>query len=940
MAVNPLARVYLQLNANFDTICSGQEVTFTASPVDYLTYRFYVNDVLVQNSGANHYTGSGYVDGDRIHVKVTDNNGCTELFSDTVSLTVLPTPVITLASSDPNDTVCIGSAVTFTANPAGYDEYTFFRSNEEVQSGTSNAYAVPDLEDREPVYVMATQDGCVSNMSNLIRTKVTDPLPAPVVNCGAATDSSLVFLWDDVPGAASFQVSVDGGAYAAPSSGSGGLFHKVTGLGEGDTVRLRVRASDGGACGFGLVSAQQTCVAQDCDETGFEAPGDVVVCEGDQVSLAISNIRAADFSITWNNGTPGRDSSYAFAAVNSLTIPVVLTDSTQLHCADFVGQIRVEVIPRPVVSLSSDKGTQICAGEGFTMTASPGSYDNYIFFNNSSILQDGPLNTYTEKQPWHGHYYFVLASDGDCMESSDSLFITVLQPLAVPVVNVESSTTSSITFSWNPVSGASGYMVSINDGIFQIPSSGLGGTTHVVSGLSPGEAATAVIMALGSGACGNSELSQPAYGFAENCSPIGFSLDTDFAICEGDSVFLHVKSITLDHFTLTWGLEAPGTVTTRWVKPPSDTTIQLVVRNTDEPVCPGKIALVQIAVDQVPAKLTVTSSDPNDSICETQTLKFTATPTGYGLYQFYNEYMLVQQSISNTYSTSQWESGQGLKVRARNGGCTGPFSDPIHTFVQDKLATPEVNCGKTTDTSIVFKWDPVADAEGYQVRVNGASLELPSSGATGLTHLLEGLTGGDPATIQVLATGSGPCGNSVISDTITCRAVNCDDYDFAFTPADTMCEGESLTLSISAITLSNYVVSWNGGTPGPATSYTYFGVEDSTITVSVSDPTQPVCRPLTRKIRVTVNPLPLVDLYSTTVGDSLCEGEFVEFFAEPASWATYNFYNHSTLVQSSGNPVLAFDTAINDLDMFVETTHKGCTSVSNAIRTTVLNLPR
>jgi gliding motility-associated-like protein len=63
--------------------------------------------------------------------------------------------------------------------------------------------------------------------------------------------------------------------------------------------------------------------------------------------------------------------------------------------------------------------------------------------------------------------------------------------------------------------------------------------------------------------------------------------------------------------------------------------------------------------------------------------------------------------------------------------------------------------------SITFGWSAVAGAASYQVSVSGGPWILPSSGATGLTHMVTGLTPLDTVSIRVQAIGTIACQTSV-----------------------------------------------------------------------------------------------------------------------------------------------------------------------------------
>jgi gliding motility-associated-like protein len=77
----------------------------------------------------------------------------------------------------------------------------------------------------------------------------------------------------------------------------------------------------------------------------------------------------------------------------------------------------------------------------------------------------------------------------------------------------------------------------------------------------------------------------------------------------------------------------------------------------------------------------------------------------------------------------------------------------------------------STPVSITFSWIAVAGASGYEVSTDGGvTFITPSSGATGLTHTISGLTPSTAVTIVVRATGIVTCQTSV-SDPVTAKTL-------------------------------------------------------------------------------------------------------------------------------------------------------------------------
>src|ERR1035438_9715169 len=161
--------------------------------------------------------------------------GCSNT-SNVITIHIKSVPTVMLSSSNP--TICTVGSITFSALPAGLSNYIFFDGSFNLQSGTSNTYTYNNPPNGHIISVVATNTvGCSSVLSNTIDITVIPHILPPVVNCGTTTSNSVQFIWGAVNGAVSYQVSVNGGAYSAPSSGSSGLTHLISGLNPSDIDR-------------------------------------------------------------------------------------------------------------------------------------------------------------------------------------------------------------------------------------------------------------------------------------------------------------------------------------------------------------------------------------------------------------------------------------------------------------------------------------------------------------------------------------------------------------------------------------------------------------------------------------------------------------------------------------------------------------------------------
>jgi gliding motility-associated-like protein len=88
-------------------------------------------------------------------------------------------------------------------------------------------------------------------------------------------------------------------------------------------------------------------------------------------------------------------------------------------------------------------------------------------------------------------------------------------------------------------------------------------------------------------------------------------------------------------------------------------------------------------------------------------------------------------------------------------GCNSVTRDRATAGVLPAIASPIVVVDSLSTNTIVFRWNAVTGATGYEVSTNGGSTWVtPSSGPQGLTHAVTGLPLGTTVTLQVRALGS------------------------------------------------------------------------------------------------------------------------------------------------------------------------------------------
>ncbi len=110
-------------------------------------------------------------------------------------------------------------------------------------------------------------------------------------------------------------------------------------------------------------------------------------------------------------------------------------------------------------------------------------------------------------------YAEAVNATGCISTARQAVLISLIAQLPAPGPSLTNTTFTSLKFSWNAVTGATGYEVSTNGGIsFTQPSTGPAGTAHSISGLTGNQTLSFQVRALGVQPCERSEWSVPVGG--------------------------------------------------------------------------------------------------------------------------------------------------------------------------------------------------------------------------------------------------------------------------------------------------------------------------------------------------------------------------------------------------------------------------------------------
>jgi gliding motility-associated-like protein len=183
-------------------------------------------------------------------VTVTDNAGCAA--SITLNVNNQNGPTASMAATPSVCDLAQGTA-TITVN-GGTEPYTYTWSHDAaLNSATAN-----NLNPGDYSATVTDANGCIVTVA----ATVEGSIPPPVISCGTITDSSVEFVWEAVPGAINYEITVNGTTETVPSSQ---LSYEVSGLGVMESVTINIISIGGANCGESA-AATWTCASTGCPE--------------------------------------------------------------------------------------------------------------------------------------------------------------------------------------------------------------------------------------------------------------------------------------------------------------------------------------------------------------------------------------------------------------------------------------------------------------------------------------------------------------------------------------------------------------------------------------------------------------------------------------------------------------------------------------------------
>lgn len=469
------------------------------------------------------------------------------------------------------------------------------------------------------------------------------------------------FTWWDAPIAGNLLGS--GLSYTTPPLGTGAVYYVQAELGGIPSLRTSVTTS--------VVNVPTVGVSADT----------IYGCSGESAALS-GTIKQNVGQFQWFDAPTGGNLLFTG---NPFVLPSLAAGTTQYYVQGSVGNcvnpnravvtvINVDALIVPTVTTTT---INTCYGQSVTLSGTsniPG-YDVQWWTSptGGSLIDTGTNFTFTP-QNTQTVYADIELRNSVCQNTPRvPVQVNVTQQLLSALNFIcQSATSNSITFSWNPVPGATGYEVSSDEGVTWVPANSPP-TNHILTGLAQGTSYTLRVRALdGTNGCPPGKETQDRTCYTVSCALINASIAPVYSACDGESVTLAVSGLTPGVHQLIFDGQAT-TMTEFVVTPANDTSYSFVVYNALYPSCDSAILSTDVNVFSNPSANPV--SIVQDSAVPGATVN---------TYNF--------ESNSSNVSSWNWDFGDGFNATTENA--THEYMNPGSYTVTLTVTSPD-GCVRT-----------------------------------------------------------------------------------------------------------------------------------------------------------------------------------------------------------------------------------------------------
>jgi large repetitive protein len=589
-------------------VCIGGVVELLADTVNgtgNITYQW------LQSSDGSNFTvmtdstniamhPSTAIDGTKYYkvAATASGSGCGTVDSDSAVVRVLPIFGVDIDLTD--DVVCIGGAVTLTAdttNGVGDITYQWLSSPNNGTyteiSGETGLIYTPNTSSEGTIYYMveatATGSGCGTVPSPKVPIQVLPifDIDIAIDNAIVCEGGSVVITADTINGTGNityqWYTSADGSSFS-PMSGETALSYTPP-TGSAGITYYQVTATASGT-GCGTVTSDSAIVEVLPQISISIDPGIFSVCTREVVQLDASTQngvgtftyqwQSSSDNVNWSNIVSASDTLYQpSTALAGIFYYRIIASPDGVGCeSDTSASVTVTVYGFPVVSVSKENA--LCVTDNgeitFTFSNEPNQSEIQLSIDNGVtypyVVPDN-LGTYTVDSLSLGLYHmFARWGDSHCPVDLDTLRITERPPPAAIVTYVDPSCTvsnGSITFTFDDNLDRTNLRFSLDSGLTYNPNVPDNSGTVTYDYLAPGTYKLFVMWENGDCPVDLGEVT-----LTDHPGPI-LTVSSDTVICYGSNASLLASTTSGDApITFTWNNGLPNGAT-QTVSPAVDT---------------------------------------------------------------------------------------------------------------------------------------------------------------------------------------------------------------------------------------------------------------------------------------------------------------------------------------------------------------------------------
>jgi len=705
-------KTLLATPANFGLTSTNSTITLTWGTVSDATgYELEADGTIIDNGTGTTYIHSGLTPNTahkyRVRAK-SDSNASAW----TTLVTQYTAPGI---PSNLNVTTVTSNSISLTwgavGGATGYD----IEVDGVVQSTATAAYTHSGLtaNTSHNYRVRSKNSGGVSDWSNaIIQKTLLNATPANVSL--TSTSTSITVTWDAVTGATGYDIEADGLVIDNGTSTT----YTHNGLTPNTAHKYRVRAkSDSNIGPWAALVTQSTAPGIPANLNVTTATSNSITLTWGAVSGAAGYDIEADGIVQSTTTATYTHSGLSANTLHSYRVRAKNTGGTGDWSAPKIQMTLLSTTPASVSLASTSTSITLTWEAVPDVTGYDVEVDGVIINNEFSTSY-----VHTGLAPNTVHKYRVRAKTDSNFSAWTTLVTRYTAPGIPANLNASTATSTSITLTWNAVSGATGYDIEA-DGVVQSTTT----ATYIHSGLTANTSHSYRVRSKNTGGVSDwsnvttqkALLNTPSsISFISASTSINLTWET---VPDATGYDVEIDGTAIDNETNT-------SYTHSGLTP--NTAHKYRVRAKSSSNFSAWSALVsRYTAPAIPANLTATATSTSISL----TWSAVTGATGYDI----EVDGVVKSTTTATYAHSGLtaNTSHSYRVRSKNSGGASDWSSPITPMTL--LGTIPANIRfVSTSTSIILTWDAVKDATGYDVEADGTIIE----NETGTSYTHNGLT--------------------------------------------------------------------------------------------------------------------------------------------------------------------------------------------------------